>query len=149
MADRTKNNIVIQARTWIGTPFHHQARLKGKGCDCLGLIVGVVDELGLKDKNDQPLSGYDEVTYSKEPDGAYLMEKLTALLDEVPIVEARAGDLALFTVRNNPQHMAFLTDYEDTLGMVHSYAPARRVVEHRLDDDWKSRLVKVFRWESG
>ena len=43
------NTIVTQARTWIGTPFHHQARLKGKGCDCLGLIVGVVDELGLKD----------------------------------------------------------------------------------------------------
>jgi NlpC/P60 family putative phage cell wall peptidase len=147
MADRTKNNIVIQARTWIGTPFHHQARLKGKGCDCLGLIVGVVDELSLKDKHGQPLAGYDEVTYSKEPDGAYLTEKLTALLDEVPIAEAQAGDLALFKVRENPQHMAFLTDYENTLGMVHSYAPARRVVEHRLDDDWKQRLVKVFRWQ--
>lgn len=139
--------IVTQARTWIGTPFHHQARLKGKGCDCLGLIIGVVDELGLKDKHGQPLAGYDEVTYSKEPDGAYLTEKLTSLLDEVPIAEAQAGDLALFKVRENPQHMAFLTDYENTLGMVHSYAPARRVVEHRLDDDWKQRLVKVFRWQ--
>jgi NlpC/P60 family putative phage cell wall peptidase len=145
--DNIASTIVTQARTWLNTPFHHQARLKGKGCDCLGLIVGVVDELGLKDKNGQPLSGYDEVTYSKEPNGAYLMEKLTDLLDEVPIAEARAGDLALFKVRENPQHMAFLTDYEDTLGMVHSYAPARRVVEHRLDDDWKSRLVKVFRWQ--
>jgi hypothetical protein len=47
-------------------------------------------------------------------------------------------DLALFKVRENQQHMAFLTDYENTLGMVHSYAPARRVVEHRL--------VKAFRW---
>ena len=143
----TRTDIVQQARTWIGTPFHHQARLKGKGCDCLGLIVGVVDELGLRDKHGQPLAGYDEVTYSKEPDGAYLSEKLTALLDEVPIGEAQAGDLALFKVRDNPQHMAFLTDYENTLGMVHSYAPARRVVEHRLDDDWKQRLVKVFRWQ--
>ncbi len=141
------NDIISQARTWLGTPFHHQARLKGKGCDCLGLIVGVVDELGLKDKFGQPLSGYDEVTYSKEPDGAYLMQKLTELLEEVPLTQAQAGDLALFTVRDNPQHMAFLTDHEDTLGMVHSYAPARRVVEHRLDDDWKSRLVKVFRWQ--
>ena len=139
--------IVPQARTWLGTPFHHQARLKGKGCDCLGLIVGVVDELELKDKFGQPLSGYDEVTYSKEPNGAYLMQKLTELLDEVPITEAQAGDLALFTVRDNPQHMAFLTNYDSTLGMIHSYAPARRVVEHRLDDDWKSRLVKVFRWQ--
>ncbi len=45
-----QEQIVSQARTWLRTPFHHQAWLKGKGCDCLGLIVGVVDELGLKDK---------------------------------------------------------------------------------------------------
>lgn len=140
-------NIVVQARTWLGTPFHHQARLKGKGCDCLGLIVGVVDELGLKDADGRPLAGYDEITYSKEPDGQYLTEKLTGLLAEVPITDARAGDLALFKVRENPQHLAILTDYEGGLGMIHSFAPSRRVVEHRLDDDWKSRLVKVYRWQ--
>ncbi len=142
----TQDQIVTQARTWLGTPFHHQARLKGKGCDCLGLIIGVVDELGLVDSRGQPLAGYDEVTYSKEPDGAYLLLKLTALLDEAPLAQAQPGDLALFTVRDNPQHLAFLTDYENTLGMIHCYAQARRVVEHRLDDDWKQRLVKVFRW---
>ena len=141
------NKIVEQARTWLGTPFHHQARLKGKGCDCLGLIVGVVDELGLKDAQGKPLAAYDEVTYSKEPDGAYLMQKLTALLEEVPIAEARAADLALFTVKENPQHLALLTDYEGTLGMIHCDARTRRVVEHRLDDEWKQRLIKVFRWQ--
>lgn len=139
--------IVLQARTWIGTPFHHQARLKGKGCDCLGLIVGVVDELELKDSTGRLLASYDEVAYSKEPDGAYLIQKLTGLLEEVPVAEARAGDLALFKVRENPQHLAILTDYEGMIGMIHCYAQARRVVEHRLDDDWKSRLIKVFRWQ--
>jgi NlpC/P60 family putative phage cell wall peptidase len=137
--------IVAQARTWLGTPFHHQARLKNVGCDCLGLVVGVVDELGLKDKNGQKLASYDEIAYSKEPDGAYLTQKLTDLLEEVQ--EPQAGDLALFSVRDNPQHLAILTDYEGSLGMIHAYAPARRVVEHRLDDDWNSRLVKVFRWQ--
>lgn len=142
-----QNEIVTQARTWLRTPFHHQARLKGKGCDCLGLIVGVVDELGLKDSAGMKLAAYDEVTYSKEPDGAYLIQKLTGILTEVPIADARAGDLALFKVRENPQHLAILTDYEGALGMIHCYAQARRVVEHRLDDDWKSRLLKVFRWQ--
>ena len=141
-----KNDIVTQARTWLGTPFHHQARLKCVGCDCLGLIIGVVDELGLKDKHGQPLAAYDEITYSKEPDGAYLTQKIAALLEEVPIENAQAGDLALFNMGENPQHLAILTDYENTLGMIHCYAQARRVVEHRLDDDWKKRLVKVFRW---
>ncbi len=139
--------IVIQARTWIGTPFHHQARLKGKGCDCLGLIVGVVDELGLKDRNGVRLAAYDEVTYSKEPDGVYLAQKLTGLLKEVPVAEACAGDLGLFKVRENPQHLAIFSDYNGALGMIHCYAQARRVVEHRLDDDWKSRLIKVYRWQ--
>lgn len=142
-----QTDIVNQARTWIGTPFHHQARLKGKGCDCLGLIVGVVDELGLKDSTGRLLASYDEVTYSKEPDGTYLIQKLTGLLEEVPVAEARAGDLVLFKVRENPQHLAILTDYEGMIGMIHCYAQARRVVEHRLDDDWKSRLIKVFRWQ--
>lgn len=146
--EKSKNHpMVIQARTWLGTPFHHQARLKSKGCDCLGLIVGVVDELGLKDADGRPLASYDEITYSKEPDGQYLSEKLTGLLAEVPITDACAGDLALFKVRENPQHLAILTDYGDGLGMIHSFAPSRRVVEHQLDDDWKSRLVKVYRWQ--
>ena len=122
-----QEQIVNHARTWLGTPFHHQARLKGVGCDCLGLVVGVVDELGLKDKNGQLLAGYDEIAYSKEPDGAYLTQKLTDLLEEVQ--EPQAGDLALFSVRDNPQHLAILTDYEGWLGMIHAYAPARRVVE--------------------
>jgi len=152
--------IVTQARTWIGTPFHHQARLKGKGCDCLGLIVGVVDELGLKDRDGVRLAAYDEVTYSKEPDGAYLAQKLTGLLEEVPVAAVRAGDLGLFKVRENPQHLAIFADYpcagvggaasgneKPALGMIHCYAQARRVVEHRLDADWKSRLVKVYRWQ--
>lgn len=141
------NDIVTHARGWLGTPFHHQARLKGVGCDCLGLIVGVVNELGLKDAQGTPLAAYDEVTYSREPDGAYLIEKLVSLLDEVPVVDMQAGDLALFRVRENPQHLAILTDYEGSIGMIHCFAQARRVVEHRLDDDWKSRLLKVFRWQ--
>ena len=30
--------IVVEARAWIGTPYLHQASLKGVGCDCLGLL---------------------------------------------------------------------------------------------------------------
>ena len=36
-----RNRIVCEARRWIGTPYRHQASLKGVGCDCLGLVRGV------------------------------------------------------------------------------------------------------------
>lgn len=36
-----REEIVAEARRWIGTPYRHQASLCGVGCDCLGLLRGV------------------------------------------------------------------------------------------------------------
>jgi NlpC/P60 family putative phage cell wall peptidase len=141
-----RHPIVAQARSWIGTPFHHQARLKGIGCDCLGLCVGVALELELRDASGRLLAAYDEIDYSRAPDGEYFTAKLDALFPAVPLEEKRAGDLALFHFDGNPQHLAILSDYEGDMGMIHCYAQARRVVEHRLDEEWQSRMVKVYRW---
>lgn len=40
-----RDEIVAAARAWVGTPYHHQASMKGVGCDCLGLIRGIWREL--------------------------------------------------------------------------------------------------------
>ena len=37
-------DIVEEARSWLGTPYHHQAALKGVGCDCIGLLRDVFSE---------------------------------------------------------------------------------------------------------
>ncbi len=37
----TRAGIVEAARQWIGTPYHHQASVRGVGTDCLGLVRGV------------------------------------------------------------------------------------------------------------
>jgi len=34
--------VVAEARRWIGTPYVHQASSFQAGCDCLGLIRGVL-----------------------------------------------------------------------------------------------------------
>ena len=36
-----KHPITVLARGWLGTPYQHQASLKGVGCDCLGLVRGL------------------------------------------------------------------------------------------------------------
>ena len=41
MPSATREAIITEARSWIGTPYHHQASLKGVGADCLGLVRGV------------------------------------------------------------------------------------------------------------
>ena len=141
------SDIIAQARSWIGTPYHHQARLKGVGCDCLGLVVGIADELGLKHVDGRALSSFDETDYSRQPDSERLTRMLQSVLHEIPIREAAPGDLALFTIERNPQHVGLLTEYEGGLGVIHSYAPSRKVVEHRLDKKWQQRIIKVFRWQ--
>lgn len=37
----TADRVVAETLTWLGTPYRHQASLKGMGCDCLGLVRGV------------------------------------------------------------------------------------------------------------
>ena len=41
----TAEHVVRVARGWIGTPYHHQASLRGVGTDCLGLVRGVWRDL--------------------------------------------------------------------------------------------------------
>jgi NlpC/P60 family putative phage cell wall peptidase len=41
----SRADIVEAARLWLGTPYHHQASLRGVGCDCLGLVRGVWRDL--------------------------------------------------------------------------------------------------------
>ncbi len=38
MDTATRTGILAEARSWIGTPYHHKGRLKGVGVDCGGLI---------------------------------------------------------------------------------------------------------------
>ncbi len=47
MKTAERGALVAAARGWLGTPFHHQASVKGVGCDCVGLIRGVAAELGM------------------------------------------------------------------------------------------------------
>ncbi len=41
----SRARVISIARSWIGTPYHHQESVKGAGCDCLGLVRGVYREL--------------------------------------------------------------------------------------------------------
>ena len=54
MSDAERAMVVAEARSWIGTPYHHAADIKGKngGADCAMLLVRVYCDLGLVEKFD-------------------------------------------------------------------------------------------------
>src|SRR5947207_15287704 len=45
--DSRRAAIVAEAISWIGTPFHHAARVKGAGVDCLMLLAEVYERAGI------------------------------------------------------------------------------------------------------
>ncbi len=144
------DKIVTQARTWLGTKYHHQGRLKKSsnhngGVDCLGLIIGVLNELQIKDSNGKLLSEYDEINYSNLPDGKRLKAKLNNYLKEIPKQNIKLGDIALLRFANNPQHTAFIGEIEGQLTLIHCYLSSGKVVEHRINENWRKRIVAIYR----
>jgi NlpC/P60 family putative phage cell wall peptidase len=130
-------DILAHARAWIGTPFHHQGTVKGVGCDCRGLVVGVAAELGYCTQV--------ETNYGRYPTGNKLVEVCKQYMEQVPLDEAVPGDVVVITFEKDPQHVAFVGDYpEGGLSLVHSLAGIG-VVEHRLDSIWLRRITAAFR----
>lgn len=43
----TRKQIVDEALTWVGTPYHHQGRLKCVGVDCAMILCEVYETVGL------------------------------------------------------------------------------------------------------
>ena len=93
-------NIIAEARTWLGTAFCHQGRVKiserSKGaCDCLGLVIEVSRALGLTTKDGKAFYLQDHIDYHSIPDSKKLAETLDKCLTRVEVPQA--GDLGLFS----------------------------------------------------
>lgn len=39
--------VIAEAKSWIGTPWHHAARVKGHGVDCAQFLIGVYSAVGI------------------------------------------------------------------------------------------------------
>lgn len=138
-----QHEIVTEARNWLNTPFKHQGRVKHIGCDCLGLVVGVLKQLNLK-LNGNEIAAIDNTNYSALPDGILLQQALEQYLERKTSGRIEPGNILLMKFRRQPQHLAIVTPHENGLGIIHSYAQAGKVVEHHLDELWLSRIVTAY-----
>jgi len=130
----TRQQIVDEARTWLGTPFHHQGRLKGVGADCAGVVDGVARAFGF--------SGNIPANYGRQPDRNIMKRVLDEHMDPIPVAEATIADVLWFAFDGDPQHVGIVTD----IGILHSYAQVGKCVEHSLDDTWRDRIRGAWRF---
>jgi len=118
-----RNTIVAAARSWIGTPYHNCADVKGVGCDCGMLLVRVFVDLGLVQAFDPRPYAHDWHLHRGEE------RYLAALLSRASRVEApQPGDVMLFRVGRCYSHGAIVSRAEP-LTVVHASFPAGVVLE--------------------
>lgn len=120
-----RSQIVQAARSWLGTPFHHQGRVKGRGVDCAGLAVGVALELGILTPEQAKAI---PSNYKAHPDPAVMRATLETYMARV--WPAQPGDwIWLAATGQQPTHMALIAS---DATMIHAHSESGAVVEHAL-----------------
>lgn len=137
--------IVELARGWIGTPYVHQASVRGAGADCLGLVRGVWRALhGVEPETVPPYSpdwgetGRDEV----------LLSGATRHLCPVPDDAAdQPGLVMLFRMREGAiaKHLGILAKVGVEASFIHAY-DRHGVIESPFGEPWRNRVIGRFRF---
>jgi NlpC/P60 family putative phage cell wall peptidase len=137
--DPRRAAIIAAARGWIGTPYRHQASLRGVGADCLGLLRGVWREtLGAEPEAPTVYApGWAEVA-ANEP----LLEAAARHLLLRPDLRPIAASVLVFRWRDGvaAKHCGIATGPNH---FIHAHDGAV-VAEVALIPSWRRRLVGVF-----
>lgn len=135
----TRAEIVHLARSWIGTPYHHQASLAGVGTDCLGLVRGIWRAIYGREPAVLPAYTRD---WAEASGRETLLIAARRHLVEVSKADAQPGDILLFRLRSSlpAKHVAVLAT-EATIIHAMEKAP---VAEVALSNWWRRRIAAAF-----
>lgn len=136
------SRIVEAARGWIGTPYRHQARCKGAGCDCLGLLLGVWREVRGALPEDVPAYSMD---WSEPQGDERLWQAATRWLIKSPDGQENPGDVLLFRMRTTgvAKHLGIAGRVGSEPTFIHAYS-GHVVAESPLSAPWRRRIVARF-----
>jgi NlpC/P60 family putative phage cell wall peptidase len=131
--------ILAEAREWIGTPYQHQASVKGAGCDCLGLVRGVWRAIyGAEPEAPPPYTP----DWAERQGAETLLAAARRHLREIAMEAAQPGDVLLFRMEaSSPAKHAAILDEGDVL--IHAYW-GRAVVRSRFGSWWRVRAAAAF-----
>jgi len=138
-----ETEVVQIARSWIGTPYVHQASVKGAGCDCLGLLRGVFRELSGEEAETPPPYSPD---WAEATGAETLYSAMLRHLSEIELPAPAPGDIALFRMapRSPAKHCGIVAMRDGRLSLIHA-RQNKQVSEERFSAFWQRKLAFVFR----
>lgn len=131
--------ILAEAREWIGTPYLHQASLKGVGADCLGLVRGVWRALYGEEPEPTPAYSAD---WAECGGAETLLAAARRHLVEIDMAVLAPGDVLAFrmTPHAPAKHLAIVEEGER---LIHAYW-GRAVVRSHDGAWWRRRRAAAF-----
>lgn len=153
----TRADLIAEARSWIGTPWRHQAAIKGVGADCVGFVRGVAEPFVGK----VPIAMDYTTTWQLYRAEPRMFREFAARCEEVPLDQINPGDILLFGFGKGPAHHCGYAAPQAIPGevgpgspsgiapenfrIIHCYREAGAVVEQDLTEWWRRKLRHAFR----
>ncbi|MDP3264175.1 MAG: peptidase [Tabrizicola sp.] len=141
------DRVVAEARSWIGTPYLHQASTKGAGTDCLGLLRGIWR--ALQGVEPEPVPPY-TADWAEPDHREVLLEAAARLLLRKPDGAADRGDVLVFRMRTGSiaKHLGIQSQTGAEPRFIHAYTD-HGVVESPLSQPWERRIAARFAFPKG
>ncbi len=123
----TREDVLTELQEWLGTPYHHAARVKGAGVDCLMLLLEVYGRAGVFARRGVEVATIPIPRYSRDimlhrNEETYL-EGIRQYAAEV--AEPAPGNIALWKFGRIYSHAGVITAWPF---IIHAYAPEKMVV---------------------
>lgn len=135
----TREDVVREALTWEGTPYHHHARVKGVGVDCAQLPAAVYEAVGIIPHlsprySEQWMMSRDEELY---------LSYVFPYAREITRDEVAPGDFGIWKYGRTFSHGAIVIEPPVVL---HAVISGRAVVRANMDqeEELKRRPARFF-----
>ena len=129
------NKVLVEAMTWLGTPYHHHGRVKGAGVDCATFLCEVYEAVGLITHIDPGTYSTDWHLHRSEEKYLSWLEKFGTLIES-----PNPGDVAIWKIGRCFRQGAIVIDSKS---IIHSYISQGVVLDSI--QKFGNREVKFFK----
>ena len=139
-ADELRQRVLAEAESWVGTRFHHMARVKGAGVDCGQLLLAVYENCGCMPHVNP---GYYPPDFHRHNDLEWYAGILLEHCVEISNYNLMPADIVLFKMKDAKvfSHGGIIVDYP---WIIHAAFAQKRVTKAMADNGWLRALNRRY-----
>ena len=132
-----RDQIISTAMGWLGTPYHHHARIKGVGVDCVQFLIAVYAECDLLPPVE---TGYYAQDWHLHKSGEIYLDGIKK--NAVETLSIQTGDIALFTFGRCVSHAGIFLKQPEKI--IHAFAGQGVIISDINGQELKGRFHSAW-----